>query len=117
VKNYGLDTRIDRLLQACIPVSKMGFPHPTQFGLGDPQLGLLLACAFWVNNESLSLWDVPLKLWDEFAKANAMDAFLTSPRSFQLFTRENPPLYGEVMQLKRSSDPWGGGGGDFNFII
>jgi hypothetical protein len=26
-KNYGLDTRIDRLLQACIPVAEMGFPR------------------------------------------------------------------------------------------
>jgi hypothetical protein len=25
-KNSGLDTKIDRLLQACIPVAEMGFP-------------------------------------------------------------------------------------------
>jgi hypothetical protein len=50
----------------------MGFPHPTQFGLGDPQLGLLPVHACWANNESLSLWDMPLKLWAEFAEVNAM---------------------------------------------
>jgi hypothetical protein len=74
-KNSGLDTRIDRLLQACIPVAEMGFPHPTQFGLGGPQLGLLPTHACRANNESLSLWDMPLKLWAEFAEVNAMDAF------------------------------------------
>jgi hypothetical protein len=70
-----VDTRIDRLLQACIPVAEMGFPHLAQFGLRGPQLGLLPAHACWANNESLSLWDMPLKFWAEFAEVNAMDAF------------------------------------------
>jgi hypothetical protein len=49
--NSGLDTRIDRLLQACIPVAEMGFPHLAQFGLGGPQLGLFLVHACRAKNE------------------------------------------------------------------
>jgi hypothetical protein len=64
----------------------------------------------------LSLWDMSLKIWAEFAEANVMDVFYTSPQSFRLFTGENPPPYGEVIELKRSSDPWGGGG-ELNFNI
>jgi hypothetical protein len=82
VKNFGLENGIDRLLQAFIHVAEMVFPHPTQFGLGDPQLGLILTHAYRANNESLSLWDMPLKLWAEFMEVNAMDALLTYPWSF-----------------------------------
>jgi hypothetical protein len=38
--NSGLDTRFDRLLQACIPVAKMGILHWARFDLGGPQLDL-----------------------------------------------------------------------------
>ena len=69
-----LETRIDRFLHAYLPVAEMGFPHPAQFGLGGPQLGLLPTHAYRANNEPLSVWDMPLKFWVEFAEVNAMDA-------------------------------------------
>jgi hypothetical protein len=53
----------------------MGFPHPTQFGVGHPQLGLLRAHACQASNESLSLWDMKMKIWAEFSEVNAMDEF------------------------------------------
>ena len=53
----------------------MGFPHPAQFGLRGPQLGLFLAHACWARNEFLSLWDMPLKIWAEFSEEKVMDAF------------------------------------------
>jgi len=107
-KNYGLDTRIDRFLQACISVVEMGFPHLSQFDLGDPQLGLLLAHAYQANNESLLLWDMSLKLWAELVEKNAMDAFWTSPRSFRLFMDKILPPDGEVIALKNPITLGGG---------
>jgi hypothetical protein len=77
----------------------MGFPHPTQLGLGGPQLGILPAHACRASNEFMSLWEMSLKIWDEFVEVNVMVAFWTSPRLFLLFTGENMPLYGEDMQL------------------
>jgi hypothetical protein len=41
-----LETRIDRLLQACIPVAEMGIPHWAQFDLRGPQLGLFPVHAY-----------------------------------------------------------------------
>jgi hypothetical protein len=71
--------------------------------------------AYRANNESMSLWDMPLQLWAEFVEVNAMDAFWTPPWSFRLFMGENRPLYGEVIVLKGPVTL--GEGGEFNFLL